>query len=103
MHTALRRGVFLVFLAVMGGYAVVQLRGPNGLAALQKKREQIEALEAERERLEKEIERQSLRNFELENDRDAIEAAIRQRTNRLKPGEKEIRPAKPPRRPAPQD
>lgn len=92
MNTALKRVMFVAFLAALGGYAVFHLQGPHGITALRSNRELIEKLESEKAALEKDVEKQGAFNKELETNRDLIELMIRQKTKRLKPGEMEIRP-----------
>lgn len=69
MSRAARRVLFALFLVGTGGYAVVHLRGPDGLTDLQARqakirelRRQVKDKEAENDKLKKNIEKLSNRD-----------------------------------------
>jgi cell division protein FtsB len=87
MKDLLRKsGLFLTLLLVIV-YAVIALRGPNGVNALAEKREQIRKLQEENASLTADNERKRERIELLKHDRDAQELAIREKLKLLRPGE----------------
>jgi cell division protein FtsB len=91
MTTILRRLAFASLLAAVSTYAVVHLRGPNGLPALLEKRETIRALEEENRRLRLANDEQARRNHELEYNEDQIRQEIQRRLNKVPDGAMEFR------------
>jgi cell division protein FtsB len=75
---------------LLGGaaYGFVELRGPNGIAAVVQKRQEIRALEQENEKLHREIEAKKARIERLTNNPDEQEMEIRKELKLMKPGEK---------------
>jgi len=91
MTTALRRLAFVSLLAVAGSYAVVHLRGPNGISALMERREKIRALEEENRKLLESNQRQRHRNKDLLLNEDLLRREIQQRQGKLPDGAMEFR------------
>jgi len=91
MTTAVKRVAFGVLLAVLGAYAVTHLRGPNGLAALNEKRNQIKKLEAEKRELEEAIRIQDQTNKDLTTNIDLLKLKIKEKRGKLEHGEQEFR------------
>jgi cell division protein FtsB len=69
-------------------YAYMQLRGPNGVAALMEKRQEIQALEKENEQLQRDVAAKKMRVDRLKNNPEEQEMEIRKELKLLKPGEK---------------
>jgi cell division protein FtsB len=87
MTTALRRLAYTAAIVVAGGFAVIHLRGPNGLEALLQKRRAIRALEAENKALAADNERRRLRNQDLKQKPETWDLEIRKRMEKQKEGE----------------
>jgi cell division protein FtsB len=82
-----RRAGYPVVIALAGLFVFAMLRGPQGLLALQKKREDIQRLQAENARQEQD--NQKLRN-ELEqvrNSESERDNVVRRELNLARPGE----------------
>jgi len=75
-------------LATLGVCAIVTLRGPNGVAALRKKQEEIRILQEQNAELKREIDERRNRNRRLRENPEEEELEIRRRLNLLKKGEK---------------
>lgn len=69
-------------------YAFVELRGSNGIPGLLEKRQQVEVLEKENLRLQRDIEEKQARIERLEANPAEQEMEIRRRFKFAKPGEK---------------
>lgn len=82
-----RLGVF-AGLAVLGVYVLITLRGPHGVGALQKKHEEIRAIQEHNAELKREIEERKDRNRRLRENPEEQELEVRKRLNLLKKGEK---------------
>jgi len=91
MTTALRRLAFVSLLAVAGSYAVVHLRGPNGISALMERREKIRALEEENKKLREANRQQQQRNKDLVTNEDLLRREIQKRQGKLPDGAMEFR------------
>ncbi|MBL8292671.1 MAG: hypothetical protein JNN08_12585 [Bryobacterales bacterium] len=91
MTTALRRLAFVSLLAVAGSYAVVHLRGPNGIPALFERREKIRALEEENRKLREANGWQRQRNRDLLQDEDLLRREIQKRQGKVPEGAVEFR------------
>lgn len=87
MNLFLRKTGYLVALAVMGAYALVAFRGPNGVPALMEKRRQITVLQEQNATLAADNKRKAERIDKLEHDRSVQELEIRKRLKLLHPGE----------------
>ncbi|MCC6589680.1 MAG: hypothetical protein IT168_23490 [Bryobacterales bacterium] len=91
MTTASRRLAFGALLLVAGCYAVVHLRGPNGIPALLEKRQHIRTLEVENEKLRELNETQRQINKDLLHNEDKLKQEIQKRQNKIPPGSIEFR------------
>lgn len=91
MTTASRRLAFGSLLIVAGCYAVVHLRGPNGIPALLEKRKLIRALEVDNEKLREANDQQRAINKDLQGNKDTIKQEIQKRQNKIPPGSIEFR------------
>ena len=90
-----RIGYFAV-IAVLGVYAVVTLRGPQGVTALQSKYREIQALQVENANLEKVNREKRERIEKLGNSRSQQELEIRKQLKYGKSGETQfVMPDKP--------
>jgi cell division protein FtsB len=87
MKHLLRKTGYLALLAAMGAYALIALRGPNGVPALTEKRRQITIMQEQNANLAAENQRKLERIQKLEHDRSAQELEIRKRLKLLHPGE----------------
>jgi cell division protein FtsB len=87
MKDLLRKSGLLLTLLLVIAYAVIALRGPNGVHALAEKREQIRKLQEENASLAADNKRKRERIELLKNDRAAQELAIREKLKLLRPGE----------------
>ena len=80
--------IFACFLLGSAAYGVTVLRGPHGLAGMREKRSQIETLEKENEKLQKEIAAKKDFLTRLEQNPDELELEIEKRLRLVKPGKK---------------
>ena len=88
MKAPLVRLAYLLTLLLIGGYAVVTLRGPRGIAAYFEKQRQIHELEKRNAGLAHEIERKRERLQRLANDPAEQELEIRERLKLVHPQDK---------------
>ena len=95
MTTASRRLAFGSLLIVAGCYAVVHLRGPNGIPALLEKRKMIRALEVDNEKMREANDRQRQINKDLQGNKDKIQQEIQKRQNKVPSGSIEFRVEEP--------
>ena len=82
-----RRIGILAALAIVGAYAFIALRGPQGMPALMEKRRHIRELEEQNANLEREIQRKRERIERLKNSPSEQEMEIRKQLKLLRPGE----------------
>jgi cell division protein FtsB len=82
------RALGLLATLLAAGYAIHTWRGPNGLAALRAKQDQIGQLEKRNANLAREIEERRARIERLKDSQSQQELEIRQRLKLVKPGEK---------------
>jgi cell division protein FtsB len=83
-------------LVVLGAYMLIALRGQHGIGALQKKQEEIRAVQEQNAELKREIEERKARNRRLRENPEEQELEVRRRLNLLKKGEKHfVVPEKP--------
>ena len=75
-------------LAMLGVYMLITLRGQHGVGALQKKHEEIRALQEQNAELKREIDERRDRNRRLRENPEEQELEIRKRLNLLRKGEK---------------
>jgi cell division protein FtsB len=91
MNTPLRRLAYATAIVVVGAFAVLHLKGPNGLPDLIEKRRAIRVLEEQNKSLKADNERRRLRNHDLKSKPDAWDLEIRKRMEKLKKGETNFR------------
>jgi cell division protein FtsB len=90
MNALLRRLGWLLGLLVIAAYAVVVLRGPNGLTALAARRQQIRELQERNASLEADNKRKRERIELLKHHRDTLDYEIREKLKLVKPGEEQV-------------
>ncbi len=95
MPTILKRLAFIALVLGAGSYAVMHLRGPNGIPALLEKRKQIRSLEDENLKLREEIEKQRKRNKDLSSNEDVLRQEIQKRYGKVPEGAVEFRTSTP--------
>jgi cell division protein FtsB len=88
MTSSLARLGYVVAVLVAASYALVTLRGPQGIPALIQKQKEIRTLEAENAGLAREIESRRKRIQRLREDESEQELVIRERLKLVRPGEK---------------
>jgi len=88
MRSSVAKLGYAVAVLVAASYALVTLRGPQGVPALIEKQNQIRALERQNADLAREIEFQRERIQRLQKDESEQELEIRQRLKLVRPGEK---------------
>ncbi len=72
----LRPVAALAALVGLGAYAIIMLRGPQGLAALSEKRQLVRSLEEQNANLQRDIEAKKLRIERLKTDPSAQEVEL---------------------------
>jgi cell division protein FtsB len=87
MNFILRKSGLLIVLAILGAYAFVAVRGPNGLTALSEKRRQIREFQEQNATLAAEVQQKRERIERLKHSRTEQELEIRERLKLSKPGE----------------
>lgn len=87
MNAVFRRLCMLTAITVVCVYAVVALRGPQGVPALMEKRREIRELEEQNATLARENLRKKERIELLKNSAEQQELEIRRQLKLLKPGE----------------
>ena len=87
IDTFRRLGVF-AGLALLGAYMLITLRGQHGIGALQKKHEEIRAIQEQNAELKREIEERKDRNRRLRENPEEQDLEVRKRLNLLKKGER---------------
>ena len=88
MASSIAKVGYGVAVLVAASYAIVTLRGPQGVPALIDKQKQIRTLEHENADLARDIESRRERIKRLREDESAQELEIRQRLKLVRPGEK---------------
>ncbi len=83
--------------AMLGVYMLITLRGQHGVGALQKKHEEIRALQEQNAELKREIDERRDRNRRLRENPEEQELEIRKRLNLLRKGEKYFVVPEPPK------
>jgi cell division protein FtsB len=84
----------VAILAVLAGliaYAIIMLRGPQGVKALEDKQQQIRALEEENANLRRDIESKKSYIERLKTDTGTIAVEIEKRLGKVRPGVTEFR------------
>jgi len=87
MTSSLRRALIVIAFALMGAYALHQLRGPEGLPAVREKWDQIRQLEEQNASLQRENDYRRDRIKKLESSPSEQELEIRKKLKLLRPGE----------------
>ena len=82
-----RLGLF-AGLTLLGVYMLFTLRGQHGIGALQKKHEEIRAIQEQNAELKREIEERKDRNRRLRENPEEQDLEVRKRLNLLKKGER---------------
>lgn len=88
MRSSVAKVCYALAVLVAASYALVTLRGPQGIPALIQKQKQIRTLEKENGDLARDIENRRERIKRLREDESAQELEIRQRLKLVRPGEK---------------
>ena len=88
MKGSLSRSAYAIAILLVASYAFVTLRGPGGLNAITRKRDEIQQLEKRNTALAQEIERKRERIHRLKENPAEQELEIRNRLKRVKPNEK---------------
>lgn len=88
MRSSVAKICYAVAVLVAASYALITLRGPQGIPALIQKQRQIRSLEKENADLARDIETRRERIQRLREDESAQELEIRQRLKLVRPGEK---------------
>ncbi len=78
-------------LAGLAAYAIIMLRGPQGLSALAEKRHEIRMLEEENANMRRDIEAKKLRLERLKSDPGTQEVEVEKRLGKIRPGATEFR------------
>ncbi len=84
-------------LAMLGVYMLITLRGQHGVGALEKKHQEIRALQEQNAELKREIDERRDRNRRLRENPEEQELEIRKRLNLLRKGEKYFVVPEPPK------
>jgi cell division protein FtsB len=87
MNLFLRKSGVLAVILIIGAYAFIAARGPNGLPALLEKRARIRELQEQNASLAADNERKRQRISRLKTSRAEQELEIRERLKMMKPGE----------------
>jgi cell division protein FtsB len=96
LRSFLRPLAVVAALTALAAYATIMLRGPQGLSALEEKRQEIRTLEEQNADLERDIEAKRQRIELLKNDPHTQELEIRKRLHKQRPDETEfILPGRP--------
>ena len=88
MRSSVAKLGYAVAVLVAASYALVTLRGPQGVPALIERQSQIRTLEKQNADLAREIEFRRERIQRLQEDESEQELEIRQRLKLVRPGEK---------------
>jgi len=88
MRSSVARLGYALVVLVAASYALVTLRGPQGVPALIQKQKEIRQLEKQNADLAREIESRRQRIQRLREDESEQELEIRQRLKLVRPGEK---------------
>ena len=91
LRSILRPLAIVAALAGLAAYATIMLRGPQGLTALQEKREEIRALQEKNANLARDIAAKKQRIERLKNDPRTQEFVIKQRTGMVHKGDTDFK------------
>ena len=98
----LKKTGYLIVVAILGVYAFLAFRGPQGVPALMEKRREIRDMQEQNADLAREVQEKRERIARLKNSQAEQELEIRKRLKMLRPGETRfIVPETP--KPAPQN
>lgn len=101
MTGSLQRALIVTAFALMGAYALHQLRGPGGLPAVRAKWDEIKQLEEQNANLQRENDYRRNRIKKLESSPSEQELEIRRKLKLLRPGETSFILPDQPRHPTP--
>jgi cell division protein FtsB len=87
MKFLIRRSGLLTLVLILGIFALVVLRGPNGISALAEKRKEIQTFQEQNASLAADNKRKRSRIEKLKSSRAEQELEIRKRLKLLRPGE----------------
>ncbi len=87
LRSSLRSFAAAAALAGLVAYAAIMLRGPQGLAALTQKHNEIETLEVQNANLQRDIDAKKQRIDRLKTDSNTQELEVRKRMKMTKEGE----------------
>jgi cell division protein FtsB len=90
MTALLRQIGYVAALMLLGAYAFIVLRGPNGWPGMMENRRKVEEMERGNEELRKKLEALKESNRRLRESPDEREMAVRENTFKQKPGETTI-------------
>jgi cell division protein FtsB len=88
MRVSLTRCAYVAAILAVTGFAVYELRGPDGFPALTKKREEIQQIEKRNAELAREIELMRGKIKRLRENPSELELEIRKQMKLVRPGEK---------------
>lgn len=87
MNSSLKRGLIVVAFALLGVFALRQLRGPEGLPSVRQKWDEIRQMEEQNATLQRENDYRRDRIKKLESSPSEQELEIRKKLKLLRPGE----------------
>ncbi len=90
MKFLVRKAGLILLIAILGLFAVIALRGPNGIPALAGKRKEIQSVQETNASLAAGNERKRVRIDKLKHSRAEQELEIRERLKMLRPGETQL-------------
>lgn len=91
LSSILRPLAAIAALAGLAAYATITLRGPQGIKALEERRQEIRALEEQNANLQRDIETKRQRVDRLKTDPSAQEVAIRERLGKVHAGDTDFK------------
>jgi cell division protein FtsB len=88
LYRSVFRPILILFgLIALAAYATIMLRGPQGLGALEHKRDTVRQLQDENADLMKQIDEKKRRIDKLQHDHGTQEKVVRERTGKTRPGD----------------
>lgn len=87
MNSSLKRGLIVVAFALLGAFALRQLRGPEGLPSVREKWDTLRQFEEQNANLQRENDYRRQRIKKLESSPSEQELEIRKKLKLLRPGE----------------
>lgn len=87
MNSSVKRGLIVVAFALLGAFALRQLRGPAGLPSVRQKWDEIRQMEEQNATLQRENDYRRDRIKKLESSPSEQELEIRKKLKLLRPGE----------------